>query len=225
MDLARALELATDLRPDSPLVADLPLAFTTVPDKTAGDIFTEAMWDTYIRDNMNSGVARMIADSTLGAAVASVTFSSIPATFAHLLLIVSNCRGSAAVSAINGLIQFNGDTAAAYASALLSVSDAGVVAGSVNTTTSTNGGLFPGANATAGRVGSSRVFIPGYASATLQKNVEWAGGAYTSVVGAQYAAGVGNWTAAAAAINSITYLASSGNFNIGTRFTLYGLPA
>lgn len=28
--------------------------FTTVPDKTLGDVFTEAMWDTYIRDNLNT---------------------------------------------------------------------------------------------------------------------------------------------------------------------------
>jgi hypothetical protein len=29
------------------------MPFTTVPDKAAGDIFTEQMWDTYIRDNIN----------------------------------------------------------------------------------------------------------------------------------------------------------------------------
>lgn len=31
----------------------MALSFTTVPDKATGDIFTEAMWDTYIRDNIN----------------------------------------------------------------------------------------------------------------------------------------------------------------------------
>jgi pectate lyase-like protein len=30
------------------------MPFTTVPDKAAGDIFTEQMWDTYIRDNLNA---------------------------------------------------------------------------------------------------------------------------------------------------------------------------
>jgi hypothetical protein len=29
------------------------MPFSTVPDKSAGDIFTEVMWDTYIRDNIN----------------------------------------------------------------------------------------------------------------------------------------------------------------------------
>lgn len=29
------------------------MSFTQVPDKSAGDVFTEAMWDTYIRDNLN----------------------------------------------------------------------------------------------------------------------------------------------------------------------------
>lgn len=28
--------------------------YTTVPDKAAGDIFTEGMWDTYIKDNGNN---------------------------------------------------------------------------------------------------------------------------------------------------------------------------
>lgn len=27
--------------------------YTTVVDKTAGDVFTESMWDTYLRDNLN----------------------------------------------------------------------------------------------------------------------------------------------------------------------------
>lgn len=31
----------------------MPLSFSAVPDKTIGDVFTEAMWDTYIRDNIN----------------------------------------------------------------------------------------------------------------------------------------------------------------------------
>jgi hypothetical protein len=29
------------------------MPFTTVPDKTTGDVVTETMWDTYIRDNIN----------------------------------------------------------------------------------------------------------------------------------------------------------------------------
>lgn len=29
------------------------MAFTTVIDKAAGDVFTEVMWDTYIKDNIN----------------------------------------------------------------------------------------------------------------------------------------------------------------------------
>jgi hypothetical protein len=28
--------------------------FSTVPDKSAGDVFTEAMWDTYVKDNGNN---------------------------------------------------------------------------------------------------------------------------------------------------------------------------
>lgn len=32
----------------------MPKTYTTVPDKATGDVFTEAMWDTYIKDNINN---------------------------------------------------------------------------------------------------------------------------------------------------------------------------
>lgn len=34
------------------------MTLTTVPDKTIGDVFTESMWDTYIRDNINELIGR-----------------------------------------------------------------------------------------------------------------------------------------------------------------------
>ena len=35
--------------------------FTTVPDKAAGSTFTEANWDTHIRDNINHVFQRLVA--------------------------------------------------------------------------------------------------------------------------------------------------------------------
>lgn len=32
----------------------MPKTYSTVPDKATGDVFTEAMWDTYIKDNVNN---------------------------------------------------------------------------------------------------------------------------------------------------------------------------
>jgi hypothetical protein len=34
------------------------MPLTTVPDKSSGDLFTEAMWDTYLKDNINELIGR-----------------------------------------------------------------------------------------------------------------------------------------------------------------------
>jgi hypothetical protein len=58
------------------------MPFTTVPDKAAGDIFTEQMWDTYIRDNINYlGSERGIYVEQYGA-VGDGTTNDKPAIYA-----------------------------------------------------------------------------------------------------------------------------------------------
>lgn len=62
------------------------MTFIPVPDKAVDDDFTELMWDTYIKDNLNIGVARPLGHAAF-ANVANVQFASIPATHEHLIVI------------------------------------------------------------------------------------------------------------------------------------------
>lgn len=51
------------------------MTLTTVPDKAIGDVFTEAMWDTFIKDNLNH-----IIGMILGTQSGTITRSSANAT-------------------------------------------------------------------------------------------------------------------------------------------------
>lgn len=221
MDLASALELATDLRPRSRLLADLPLTFVTVPDKAAGDIYTEAMWDTYTRDNLNTGVWRTIAETTLIASASTIDFLSIPATFTHLLLI-TDLRGDAAVVNQAANVRFNNDSGANYQYELLQGSAAAVAASANAAQTSLALAAATGSTATAATSAASLILIPNYAAATFQKNALAMNGMEVAAALVQMFAG--RW-ANAAAINRVTLLPGSGNFVAGSRATLVGVPS
>lgn len=220
MTLERAADLAADLRPRnaSKSVSDLALAFTTIPDKTAGDPFTEAMWDTYLRDNGNSGYVRLIAETTLGASAANVDFTSIPTTFSHLLL-TWQARSDAAVTASTLLVRFNGDSAANYAWEKLDAIAAAASAASFTAQTSIQIDALVGASAPASQSGFGHAWIPNYLGVTFFKQISLIGGQSTY---AQLHTGL--WSSTAA-INRVTILPTTGNFVAGTRFSLYGVPS
>lgn len=202
------------------------MSFTTVPDKAAGDVFTEAMWDTYLRDNLNSGVLRMLADSTLGAGAANIDFTSIPATFAHLILEIT-ARGDTAAASAELWMRLNGDTGANYDSVYAQIRHSATL-----TTTEAiaaaqmNLGQIPAANAPANAFGAARIMLAHYAGTVAHKQA-------TSQIAAVLAAvtpaaflylGGSRWRNTAA-INRVTLLPGAGNFAAGTRVTLYGMPA
>lgn len=202
------------------------MAFSTVPDKAAGDVFTEAMWDTYLRDNFNKGVMRPIAETLLGSATASITFSSISATdFTHLEL-VWQARGDNAALTLSLWGRFNADAGANYdwqrmgatATAAAGVEGIGVAQMEL--------GLLAGSTGVANSFGGGRILIPSYAGTTAHKTAHGVSGhkAANSTTNVWMMANAGFWRSAAA-INSITLLPSAGNFIAGTKMTLYGMPS
>jgi hypothetical protein len=203
------------------------MAFTSVPDKAAGDIFTEAMWDTYIMDNFNSGVLRKLADTTLGVAAASIDMTSIPQTFAHLKLELY-LRTDVAAAADNVRVRFNGDTAANYDAHSGHFTGAG--SGSTESIGQTAIVLYEhatGSTATANEFGKFEVIIPHYTGTTSRKGTHSFGGRKTT--DASLGGGVifthGGWRSTAA-ITQVTILPGSGaNLAAGSRVTLYGVPA
>src|SRR5688572_24681195 len=89
------------------------MGFTTVPDKAGGDVFTEAMWDTYIRDNMNTGMPVILGETSLGASAASITYSGLPSGWKHLYL-AGYSRGDAVATNVAVNVRFNSDSGANY---------------------------------------------------------------------------------------------------------------
>ena len=153
-----------------------------------------------------------IATTTLGSAAASVSFSSIPATYTDLRLVVT---GGTSVSGTYAWIQYNSDTATNYSTTRLDGDGSG--AASARTTSAT--------------------FIRNSTSLDSNPNLvitdifSYAGSIFKTCLietaADQNGSGrvtrtVGLWRSTSA-ITSILFSANSGNLNAGTTATLYGI--
>lgn len=179
----------------------------------------------------------LISNTTLGTAVASVTLSSIPAIFTHLMLVTSNIRSAAGTNVTDLILaQYNGDTGSNYVSegvnpgtataGSLTYSPVASVAGG----TSGNLALACGAGNAANAISGSTSFIYNYSSASARKVMS-----YYGAIGGNASAGTGvatggsGWASAAAITSIKLILATSAgtgvtNFNVGSQFVLYGMP-
>jgi hypothetical protein len=165
-----------------------------------------------------------IADSTAGGAVASFDFTSIPGTYAHLLVMCS-LRGDTAATSAAVQARFNNDSAANYDDQRLTGSAAVPASAEALAATSATVGICPANTATANYFGGLCAFIPKYASTTGNKIfvapfAYWIG---TSGGNGVVGVGSGQWRTAGTAITRLTLLPSAGNFVAGSRATLYGL--
>lgn len=197
--------------------------FKTVPDRAVGAPFTEQMWDEYIRDNLNMGVVRPIAETILGADTATIDFTSIAADHMHLLLVV-HARTTAAATSGDMLVRFNNDATAIYDRQL--IQGIGGTASAAEGLAQTSGsiGSFPGGTAAANRFGGAMFFIPHYANAVHHKTGIAFGGRFTSTT-----TGTGvsscrmtHWRSTAA-INRITLFPTANDWLAATCATLYGM--
>jgi hypothetical protein len=166
---------------------------------------------------VGSGALTRIAQQILGSAAASVTFSSIPATYTDLLVVCMALDGGTA----EATIQFNGDTAAHYSDQMSLINNTFNSASNNFGLTGLPAGLFPGTGA---GPGLSRIHIFSYAKTTFQKGLLLeTGGVFGNSNGsAQWTQSTGLW-ASTAAINSLTITAGNGNFQVGSVFTVYGI--
>ena len=156
-----------------------------------------------------------IATTTLGSAASSVTFSSIAGTYTDLILeIVGNVSASAYTK-----LYFNGITTATYSATQL-YGD-GSSAGSARQATGSGLGYIQfNYLYTASSQGQARIQIQNYSNSTTYKNciIREDDASYNTI------ARVGLWQSTAA-ITSVTVERVSGNWNIGTTATLYGIAA
>ena len=155
-----------------------------------------------------------IATTTLGSTNATITFSSIPATYTDLVLI-----GNPKVSAsLDYKWYVNGDnTSGLYSQTRL------LGNGSSASSSRTTGANYLYLDANAPASGSMQTFImnfQSYANTTTYKTVL----VRYSEAGTEVAARVNLWRNTNA-INSITISTDSSTFAVGSMFTLYGILA
>jgi hypothetical protein len=156
-----------------------------------------------------------IATSTLATAAASVTFSSIPATYTDLVIVMQ--AGATALS--DAKINFNSDTATNYSNTFLwgSVSPD---YGSARNSSQTFMYACYYANFTTPIQNTHIINIMNYANTTTNKSVLIRG----SRAGTSTDAIIGLWRNTAA-INTIALGSVGSTFITGSTFTLYGIKA
>jgi hypothetical protein len=152
-----------------------------------------------------------LATVTLSTAAASVSFSSIPATYRDLILV---SQGTVA-TASNISLRFNGDTGSNYSYVYMFGSGTST-ASAAGTDSAILGGGFNSS------VISQAIFqVMDYSATdkhktTLNRTDEPNGAAY---------AWAGRWANTAAITTLLVRMTNGGNFNSGTTFSLYGVIA
>jgi hypothetical protein len=169
-----------------------------------------------------------LAQVVTAASQATVTFSSIPATYTSIKVIATGRDTNAGVNDTNVRLLFNGDTTAAdyMDTQQIGSSNGSTFSGSVaQTTAGCVIGFIPGTLTSANAFGSLEVTIPYYAQTTFFKSA-------FGVVGEQWGqTSVGNTTVGTrwfswlntAAVNAMTFTAGGTAFTNGSIFTLYGI--
>lgn len=200
------------------------MPYTVLPSKAVGDVFTsDPMWNTYLRDNLNKGVVRPIAETTLSVAAASIDFTSIAADWSHLLLVLY-ARGDTAATATAARIRFNGDSGANYDYQQLRGSGASTSASEGLAQTALVVGSVPAASAGANLFGDCEIWLPHYTQAANNKVARSGYGFKIGTASGNVEAGSyhGFWRSNAA-VTQVTLTPAAGNFAAGTRATLYGM--
>lgn len=155
-----------------------------------------------------------LATQTLGSNTASVTFSSIPATYTDLVLIVNG----AASSNSEMKIRYNSDTGTNYSNTI--IYGDGTSAVSYRNSSATSGGL--GGGLTSSR-GVAIVSIMNYANSTTFKTNISRVSTSSANVGASASAGLWRSTAA---ITSVTVMFDDAStYSTGSTFSLYGIAS
>lgn len=157
-----------------------------------------------------------IASQTLGSDSATITFSSIPATYTDLVLVMK--ASTTAGAGANIIFTFNSDTSS------VTGYTRGYGDGTTKGTDSSSSYIGVGIVGYNAATSAQTVIanIPQYANTSINKTViTYSGDATTGGYVAMYASG---WRSTAA-INRIDITSGSGNYRSGCIFTLYGIAA
>jgi hypothetical protein len=165
---------------------------------------------------------QLISSNVLSSSAASVTFSSIPATYTDLVVRMSTRNDQASV--FGGILyELNGDTSTTYSTTFVRGSGSAILSDR-RSGTPNNAAYFllsTGNNATASTFGSSEAYFPNYAGSNYK--VASAFTVSENNATTAYAGATANLYSASTAITSIKILSESGNFVSGSSFYLYGI--
>lgn len=200
------------------------MPFVPVPDKNSGDVFTTAMWTTYLEGNLNAGVERPIYDSgILGASTSAIDILSIPATFAHLRVLI-HARTDSAANFLACQFRINNLSTGIYDYQTIRSNTATVSGAEFFNQTSAYIGDIPGSTAAANCWGGVALDIYNYTQTA--NHVIWTATGFANVTNTSAALGLrvhGGAIRNLAAINRLTFLTAA-NFIAGSRLTLLGVP-
>jgi hypothetical protein len=168
-----------------------------------------------------SGSLELISTTVLASATSSVTFSSIPQTYKHLMIRYSarsdNSGGTSRVASL----RFNGDTAGNYADHRFGNNGTTVTSVTNTSQTAVPAGYMTGSTATANVFGAGVIDILDYTATTKNKTVRSLNG--YSVSSNNFVHLMSGVWANTAAITSITFADIGYNLAAGTRVSLYGI--
>lgn len=165
----------------------------------------------------------VLGDQVLASAAASVSFASIPATYAHLVIVWQARSDNAGIDIAEASMRFNGDTGSSYNTQTILGNNATASASAMVGADRAYLGHIAAATAQAGMGSSGVIEIPNYRGATFWKS----GFSRTSRDGNSAAANMVVYNSefvwkSTAAIHTVS-LDVTGNFVAGSRFTLYGI--
>ena len=164
----------------------------------------------------------LISSNVLGSSAASVTFSSIPATYTDLVLRMSARCTTAANNMVLGL-RINGLSTTIYSNTFLQGTGSAASSGASATQTELNGNTFQGDATTANTFTSIEFYIPSY---TVAQNKPISGiSSGENNATAALTKATANLIRSTATISSIFLFeqSSAALFSSGSSFYLYGI--
>lgn len=199
----------------SPATTDLLYVVTTPGGTPASKKATLAD----VRTGMQVGMVKI---ASVGSG-ATFDFTSIPATYSHLKIVLQ-ARGDTAAAGTAVHMHFNNDTAGNYDSETIDAINTTLTSGAQVATANNFIGGIPANTATANQAGMIEITIPNYASTTFFKNYLAVGGNDQTQLVADQIMRItqGQWRSTAA-INRVTIVPGAGNFAAGSTATLYGM--
>jgi len=162
-----------------------------------------------------------IATQTANGSVNSITFSSIPATYTDLKLMIS-ARSTYATGSVDYMSGwFNGDRNTLYSDTIVTGSGSSTSSQRSSTTTAFDVCSYPNANNTSNVYGSVEIYIPNYAGSNYKQGIIDGVMENNATYSEQRVVTI--LYRSTNAINSITIYAGSGNYTSSSEFTLYGI--